>query len=147
MQAGYQIREPRTEAEWKQYYNLRFTVLIKPWDPRVDAEKDSLEDSSIHRMIIDDNNNIVACARLQFNSQTEAQIRYIAVDESCRRMGLASKIIVELETIAKEKGAEEMLINARENALALYERLGYKIIKESYLLFGEIKHKEMRKAL
>jgi ribosomal protein S18 acetylase RimI-like enzyme len=147
MQAGYQIREPRTEAEWKHYYNLRFTVLIKPWDPRVDAEKDSLEDSSIHRMIIDDNNNIVACARLQFNSQTEAQIRYIAVDESCRRMGLASQIIVELETIAKEKGAEEMLINARENALALYERLGYKIIKESYLMFGEIKHQEMRKAL
>ena len=42
---------------------------------------------------------------------------------------------------------QEMVLEARENAVPFYKSLGYHIEQESYLLFGEIQHYRMKKAL
>jgi hypothetical protein len=39
------------------------------------------------------------------------------------------------------------VLEARENAVPFYQSLAYEIEKESYLLFGEIQHYRMKKAL
>ena len=43
--------------------------------------------------------------------------------------------------------AAGVVLEARENAVPFYESLGYSMIEKSYLLFGEIQHFRMKKAL
>ena len=132
--------------QWKKYYELRWQILRKPWNMPRGSERDDMEDKSIHVMACD-GNKIVGVARLHFNNSKEAQIRYMAVDEGYRKRGIGSMLLKKLEEIAKEKGAEYVILNARENALGFYEKNGYAIIQKSYVLFGEIQHYKMEKKL
>ena len=50
----------------------------------------------------------------------------MAVSNTIQRKGLGSAIVSELEAIAREKGIQEMVLNARENAISFYLSMGYK---------------------
>ena len=52
-----------------------------------------------------------------------------------------------LEEIAIQKKHQNMVLNARENAIAFYESLGYVIHEKTNLLFGKIQHYQMKKVL
>ena len=135
------IIEPNSSAEFKQYYNLRYEVLRKPWLQPKGSEKDDGDKSSIHRMIIDESNGkAVAVGRLQFNTSEEAQIRYMAVSDNYQLKGYGNIIVKTLEDIALNKGIRNIILQARENALKFYWKNGYEIIEKSYLLFDEIQH-------
>ncbi len=146
METTFVVKEPQTDGELKEYYEVRYSILMKPWKQPIGAEKDEREAKGIHRMIVNNKGKVVAVARLYFNTDKEAQVQYVAVDENYRNLGLANQIMDELEKIANTRGAEEVMLNSREGAIPFYLKRGYKIIKESYLLFGEIPHKEMRKS-
>ena len=135
------IIEPNSSAEFEQYYNLRYEVLRKPWLQPKGSEKDDGDKSSIHRMIIDESNGkAVAVGRLQFNTDEEAQIRYMAVSDNYQLKGYGNIIVKTLEDIALNKGIRNIILQARENALKFYWKNGYEIIEKSYLLFDEIQH-------
>jgi len=140
------IIEPRSFEEFRKYYNLRFEILRKPWGQSVGSERDKEDETSIHRLIIDDSTEeTLAIGRLQFNSIDEAQIRYMAVADGYQGQGLGSKILGALEKIALEKGVRWIILQARGNAVQFYKNNGYEIVKKSYILFGEIQHWLMRK--
>jgi len=142
------IIEPKSSEEFKKYYNLRYAVLRKPWEQPLGSERDEIEETSIHRMIVDENlGDALAVGRLQFNSTHEAQIRYMAVADEFQGKGLGSQIISVLENIAREQSIQWMILSARENALQFYKNNGYEIIEKTHLLFGEIQHWLMRKEL
>ena len=142
------IIEPSTSEEFKKYYNLRYEVLRKPWLQPKGSERDDGDETSLHRMIIDNpNGKAVAVGRLQFNTIEEAQIRYMAVSDDYQGMGYGSKIVKTLNNIAREKGSRKIILQSRENAVKFYEKNGYKIIEKSYLLFDEIQHWLMEKEL
>ena len=142
------IIEPISSEEFKKYYKLRYEILRKPWGQAKGSERDEGEETSIHRMIIDNKTgNALAVGRLQFNSEDEAQIRYMAVADKFQGQGLGGLIITVLEDIAREKGIQRMILSARENAVQFYKINGYEVIKKTHLLFGEIQHWLMRKEL
>ena len=142
------IIEPTTSEEFKKYYNLRYDILRKPWGQLPGSERDEREETSIHRMIIDNKTgNALAVGRLQFNSEDEAQIRYMAVADDLQGKGLGSQIISSLEDVARRKGINRIILSARENALQFYKNNGYEIMKKTHLLFGEIQHWLMEKEL
>ena len=142
------IIEPTTSEEFKKYYNLRYDILRKPWGQPPGSEKDEGEETSIHRMIIDENlREALAVGRLQFNSTHEAQIRYMAVADNLQGKGLGSQIISALEDVARGKGIQRIILSARGNALQFYKNNGYEIVKKTHLLFGEIQHWLMGKEL
>ena len=142
------IIEPATSEEFKKYYNLRYEVLRKPWGQPLGSERDEREETSIHRMIINNKTrNALAVGRLQFNSTHEAQIRFMAVADDLQKKGLGSQIISALENVAQEKGMQRIILSAREKALQFYKSNGYEIVKETHLLFGEIQHWLMEKEL
>ena len=143
-----EIIEPNTSDEFKIYYNLRYEVLRKPWFQPKGSERDDGDETSLHRMIIDEpNGKAVAVGRLQFNTIEEAQIRYMAVSDDYQGMGYGSKIVKVLDNIAREKGSRKIILQSRGNAVKFYEKNGYKIIEKSYLLFDEIQHWLMEKEL
>ena len=142
------IIEPATSEEFKKYYNLRYEVLRKPWLQPKGSERDEEEETSLHRMIIDEpNGKAVAVGRLQFNTIEEAQIRYMAVSDDYQGKGYGRKMVKALDNIAREKGSQKIILQSRENAVKFYEKNGYKIIEKSYLLFDEIQHWLMEKEL
>ena len=138
------IKEPETKEEFEQYYDLRWKILRKPWKQPRGSEKDEQENDSIHIMVIQ-NDNIIGCGRGHFNSPTEAQIRYMAVEDEFQGEGVGSKILKTLERKLKEKGARVIILNSRENAVKFYQKHNYKIIEKGNILFGVIEHFKMRK--
>ena len=142
------IIEPKSSEEYKKYYKLRYEILRKPWRQPKGSERDEGEETSIHRMIIDEETkDAIGVGRLQFNSTHEAQIRYLAVADKFQGKGLGSQIISALEDVARGKGIQRIILSARENALQFYKNNGYEIVKKTHLLFGKIQHWLMSKEL
>ena len=51
------------------------------------------------------------------------------------------------EQISTNKKIQYIILNARENAVPFYKKLGYNITEKTNLLFGKIQHYEMKKVL
>ena len=143
----FKIKEPANEEEFKRYYHLRWKLLRAPWNQAEGSEIDDIEDQCFHIMAVDDMNEVIGIARLQFNSTTEAQIRYMAVTESYERQGVGRELIKAAERRAKESSHEYIVVDAREPAIGFYQKLGYAVIEKSYLLFDEVQHYRMAKSL
>ncbi|MDC0528999.1 GNAT family N-acetyltransferase [Gammaproteobacteria bacterium] len=122
---NFEIRSPISEEEWERYDNFRWEVLRKPLKMSHIPLKDNLEEASIHLMGVTSEGKILACGRLHLNTSKEAQIRYMGVSEDLRRSGIGSKMIEKLEEEAINQGANQIMLNARENAVAFYKSLGY----------------------
>ena len=122
---NFEIRSPTSEKEWERYDNFRWEVLRKPIKMSHISLKDNLEEASIHLMGVTSEGKILACGRLHLNTSYEAQIRYMGVSEDLRRSGIGSKMLKKLEDDAIKQGANQIMLNARENAVPFYKSLGY----------------------
>ena len=144
MRSDIEIREPKTKLEFEKYYDLRWRILRKPWNQPKGSEQDEMDENSIHVMAIK-GEKVVGCGRGHFNSKVHAQIRYMAVEEKYQGKGLGSRLLLVLEEKLYATGVEEIILKAREKAVSLYEKQGYKIFLDGEILFGEVKHYWMRK--
>jgi len=140
------VREPRTKKEYEKYYDLRWRILRKPWNQPKGSEKDELEGQSIHLMAFEKEKPL-GVGRVHFNSSKEAQIRYMAVEEGLQGKGVGTVVLMELEKSAERKGADYILLNARESAVGFYKKHGYRTVGKARTLFGVIPHYKMRKKL
>lgn len=144
---NYHIKQPKTDEEFQRYYYLRWKLLRAPWKQPRGSEFDDLEDRSFHFMAVDKNEEIIAVARLQSNSSSEAQIRYMAVETRYERRGIGRQLINAIEQHAADNGLSHIVLDARESAVSFYKNSGYKVVKKTYLLFDEIQHYHMKKII
>lgn len=140
------LSTPRTRDEFERYYDLRFRVLREPWGQPRGSEKDALEDTSLHVMATE-GPMVVGVGRGQMNTKDEAQIRYMAVEETQRCRGIGGSILAELESMLREKGAVYVVLDVRESAVDFYKRHGYEVVGKSHTLFGVIPHYKMCRTL
>ena len=141
-----EIKSPQTDAEWKAYYALRFNVLREPWKQPLGSEVLADEDQAIHAIAVEDN-EVLGVARMHESAEKQGQVRCVATATAAQGKGIGKAIMAYLEEEAKAKGWTEIVLEARENAVPFYQRIGYTIVAESYLLFGEIQHYRMSKTL
>ena len=141
------IVSPGTTEEFARYYELRWQVLRAPWSQPHGSERDELEADAYHVMASEADYGAVAVGRLHRLAEGEAQIRYMAVAEHRRGMGLGSRILVALEQRALDMGLRRIVLDSRESAVGFYERHGYGIIGLGNTLFGSIRHFRMAKDL
>ena len=144
MRSDIEIREPKTKLEFEKYYDLRWWILRKPWNQPKGSEQDEMDEDSIHVMAIN-GEKVIGCGRGHLNSKVQSQIRYMAVEEKYQGKGLGSRLLLVLEEKFYAVGVEEIILKAREKAVSLYEKQGYKIFLDGEILFGEVKHYWMRK--
>lgn len=142
----WQLITPTTEAQWQDYYQLRYLVLRAPWQQPLGSERDDLEATSYHRMIVDPAGKVLAVGRLHLVDAATAQVRYMAVAEAARGSGLGAVILHSLEQQAVLLGAKRVILNARDTAMVFYKKSGYQLGAELPALFG-IPHWQMSKAL
>ena len=138
------IRSPENKDEFEKYLYFRWEVLRKPLGMSFDSNTDGNEEIAEHAVIFNEN-KIIGCGRLHYKNGI-GQIRYMAVDENYRNLGLGAKILDYLEKIAKKKSLKKIFLNARNDAMNLYIRNGYKTIQE-YISPTNIPHTRMEKVL
>jgi N-acetylglutamate synthase-like GNAT family acetyltransferase len=102
------------------------------------------ESDAIHAMVIVDD-QIIGVARMHKSGENQGQVRCVAVAAEAQGKGVGKAIMLHLEEKAMSMGIQEIILEARENAVPFYKSIGYVIEKESYLLFGEIQHYRMKK--
>ena len=141
------LTEPESKEDWQGYYDLRWRVLRAPWNQPRGSERDAQENQSVHLMLCNPSRHAVAVGRLHFRSPTEAQIRYMAVEQAFAGRGLGSRILRELESRASAAGVKRLLLNARKDVVPFYLKHHYSITGPGDTLFGEVEHVRMEKAV
>ncbi len=142
----FRIVSPVTGEEFEKYYDLRWRILRKPWGQPEGSEKDELENKSFHIMVLE-GDRVIGVGRGHFNTSSQYQIRYMAVDENWRRKGVGTMILGRLQEYAAKGGAGQIVLKAREGAVKFYAKRGFKIVGQAHTLFGCIKHFKMIKEL
>lgn len=141
-----ELREPKTQEEFRLYYDLRWRILREPWTQDRASSQDEHEQEAL-RLAAWMGDRLVGVGRLHLNSQDEAQVRYMAVEEGHTGRGIGTLLLEELETRARRAGAKRMVLNARESAVSFYLKHNYELAGQSGTLFNSIVHWWMRKEL
>ena len=147
MNTLFKVVEPKSPKEFKSYFQLRWEVLRKPWGQPKGSEQDESDSTAIHRMVLDQKGCIIGVGMLIFNSDQEAQIRFMAVSQNYQGMKVGTILIECLESIARERKRSFIFLQSRQSALEFYKKNGFNLVKKTYLLFDEIQHFLMNKAL
>jgi predicted GNAT family N-acyltransferase len=142
-----QIGKPETPEQFKEYYDLRWRILRAPWDRLRGSEKDEFDETADHVTVRDEDGRLLAVGRLHMNNAREAQIRYMATEEFCRGFGIGRALIGRLEEIARTRGADRIVLNARAHVVAFYQRFGFTVTGPGPTLFDKLKHSRMEKSL
>lgn len=141
-----EIRAPKSEKEWEEYYDLRYRILRKPLNQPLGSEKNDGDANGIHFAIFE-NNKILAIARLDLQENKIAQVRFVAVEENLQGKGIGKKLMFAIELHCKEIGFHKIILHARDYAVDFYLRLDYKLIEPSYKLFDVLQHFLMEKEI
>jgi N-acetylglutamate synthase-like GNAT family acetyltransferase len=120
--------------------------LREPWNQPLGSEVLADEDQAIHVIAVS-GEEVLGVARMHESAAQQGQVRCVAIATAAQGKGIGKAIMAYLEDQAKAKGWTEIVLEARENAVPFYQAIGYSIVAESYLLFGEIQHYRMKKAL
>ena len=139
------FRPPDSIDELDEYYKFRWEMLRKPLNLPFGSEKDEIEGSAVHIAAFK-HNKIIAAGRLQLEENLSARIRYMAVDKLFRNQGVGSKLLAELEAIAKTENVKMCWLLARETATEFYLKNNYQIKGEANSNLA-IKHHRMEKYL
>ena len=124
------LRSPMSPDEWDAYFELRWRILCQPWGQPRGSERDSMDDSAVHLLLLDSARKPLACGRLHFNTPDEAQVRFMAVDENGRGRGYGRRLLEGLKVEAAGRGAQKLVLNARDNVTEFYSKYGYAVVGE-----------------
>lgn len=89
-------------------------------------------DSLKNCIVIFDNDEAVACGAIKAFDEKSMEVKRMFTIPEQRGKGLASAILKELETWTKELGYEKTILETgkrQTEAVALYQKCGYKIIR------------------
>jgi predicted GNAT family N-acyltransferase len=141
-----EIREIKYNTEeYSRELELRDAVLRIPlgmsiYHDNLEADKNDLHLGAFV------NYRLVGVLILTTLSTEDVKMRQVAVDEQWRTKKVGSEMVRYVETLAKNKGYRQMVLNARKSAVGFYKKLGYEIISEEFLEIN-LPHYKMRKRL
>ncbi|MEJ8305879.1 GNAT family N-acetyltransferase [Saccharibacillus sacchari] len=131
--------------EYRLSLALRDGVLRKPLGRSI-ADDDLSGDAEALLLAAFAGERLVGTLMLRTKSGNLLQMKQVAVDESLRGINIGRKLVVYAEAEAARQGCFEMMLHAREVAVAFYEKLGYARDSEVFEEMG-IPHYVMRKKL
>ena len=136
--------EPDTGAlERAAALRHRVFVLEQGVDPVI--ERDGRDNDALHVVVSDQDGEVVGTGRLMVQG-TYAKVQRVAVDATRRGEGIGRAVMEGLNQHAKRQGIGELRLSSPADAVAFYERLGYRSEGEPYLEAG-IWHLAMKRAL
>jgi predicted GNAT family N-acyltransferase len=134
--------------EYKQMLDLRNAVLRKPinWPYFVWGQTEHEKEYTLLGGFDETTNEILACCILVHKSDTEIQLKQMAVYSTHQGKNLGLALIRFAENWAIKKRYTKLSMHARKTALGFYEKSGYGISGDEFEEVG-IPHFKMEKQL
>jgi predicted GNAT family N-acyltransferase len=108
-------------------------------------EFDGLDETAVHLLAYLDEHP-VGTARIRYLDGHTAKIERLAVLSPARGLGIGKQLMVKAIDVAEQSNVQDVVVNAQEYVKALYEKLGFEQLGESFEEAG-MPHVKMRKRL
>lgn len=131
--------------EYDASVRLRARVLREPLGLRVGPEERDEEATLIHLGAFE-GDQLVGCLMLHDVGNGAVRMRQVAIEPERQRSGIGTKLVHYSEQVARERGFTEMVLHARDTAIAFYARLGYELRGEPFIEVT-VPHRTMVKPL
>lgn len=131
--------------DYRQALELRNNVLRKPLGMSLYDEHLEKENLDIHIGAFE-KDTIIGVLILTFLDKHIYKMRQVAVSESYRSKKVGTQVVYYSEELLIQLGAKKIVLNAREEAVEFYKKLGYTIISPLFYEIG-ISHYKMQKSL
>lgn len=131
--------------EYQEMLNLRYEVLRKPLGLNYTAEQLSAEATDYFLGGYEDD-KLVACLKITPLSKHQFQLKQMAVHPIYQGLGHGAQLVTFAESNLKMKGANKIILHARQSAIGFYQKLGYECFGDEYFEVG-IPHRSMQKYL
>lgn len=125
---------------YRDALEIRLTVFVNEQNVSPAIEIDEKESSCIHVVGYDHNHNPIATARLFPLDKENYKVQRVAVLLSERGKQLGNLLMNEMETIARENGAQRIILGAQNQALPFYKKIGYTVFGDEYEEAGILHH-------
>lgn len=135
---------PHGSEKYRATVDLRHDVLRKPLGLSLSEEQLEAEANDVHLAAFEGGECMACCVLTPYAAGT-VKMRQVAVRPDLQGQGVGSRLVAYFEAVARERGAKLIVLNARDTAVAFYERLGYEP-KEALVEVG-IPHRHMTKSL
>ncbi len=126
------IRTTSEHADFKKLVRLLDQDLaIRDGDDHAFYDQFNSIDGLQHCMVLYEDSNAIGCGAFKAQNPATAEVKRMYVLETQRGKGLATQILKNLESWAKEIGFERCVLETgirQPEAIALYEKNGYKRI-------------------
>ena len=122
----FRVVEVQTEEQKEKLFAIRREVFVIEQEVAADEEFDEFEDSSVHFVALDAEQNPIGSARWR-DTEKGSKMERFAVKKTWRRKGVASALVqAVLDDIEKKKGTGNYLyMHAQLDAVPLYEKFGF----------------------
>lgn len=134
----------------KNSVKLREEVLRAPLGLSFSPEDIESEKEEFHlAMVSDEGDNPIIYAILLLKRTEDPYVikmRQVATKPELQNKGIGSELVSYAENFARDLGFLKMELNARQNAVPFYLRLGYKVVSEQFFEVT-IPHFKMVKSL
>lgn len=139
------IRLETNDDLYKEALDLRYELFFSEQGLPREILFDALEKDSIHIAIVA-KNLLCAYGRLSEERPHIFKISQMVVRPHMQRQGLGTKVLTKLTNVALENGAKEIYLNARLQAVTMYEKLGFEITGATFVSKNtEVPHVKMVK--
>lgn len=109
---------------------LCYETLHRPFGVSRNDAWNEMDGRSAHLVALD-GGRLAGYARL-IGEGRAAHVRQVVVDPAHRQRGIGSELVAALVDEAGRLGYARVYLNARRNAVPMYERLGFRVAGESF---------------
>ena len=121
------------QVTWRQAKNqlseIRAQVFINEQQVPHELEWDALDEAAQHLLVVDDQSNAIACARLLNNGS----IGRMAVVKNWRGLGIGSALLNKAIGFYAQQGLQTITLSAQLHAVGFYEKAGFLVMSPPYL--------------
>ena len=136
-------------SEYRQAARLRYRLFYREHGIQFESIFDPQEQQSLHLVIkANIGDRVLAYGRLDRKNFNEFQIYQMVVEPKYQRQGLGTIILQTLITIATDRGASLIVLNARVAKVQFYQKHGFQSIGEVFASPSTgVPHIKMRKKI
>ena len=138
----FSIRTASWLADNRQLRTLRETVFIQEQHVPVELEWDGEDETAMHLLAEARDGSAIGTARML----PDGHIGRVAVLREWRGHGVGNALMRTLFDLARQKGMENVFLDAQVEAIGFYERLGFSAEGEVFMDAG-IPHRHMKRSL
>ena len=118
--------------DYGETIDIRYEVLRKPLG-LIFTQQQLLDERGQYHLVCKEGEVVLGCLVLMPRSDTQVQMRQVAILADYRGRGLGESLVRCSEEYAMDLGYQEMIVHAREPVVGFYEKFGYARVGDRFI--------------